>query len=336
MLFRRHVMLKLKHSTDVENNYGTLVINPNPLDQLHIEFNLVHKAAATPLQGEITIYNLNNDHEDIFRKRGVQIELFAGYINSRFGRIALCDVRRVDRNHLAAKTRTRTTSRFTKSGLNRLTRLHVGGQVEERATSFVDVSHKGVETVRDIIIQIVADGFPNMAVSNPEIIPSNLTEEDYLAGGIAGDVLTALLTKYGFNWYEDSGIIYITKDGEVAEELPTVIISEQTGMVGAPTVTDKGVVVSTLLDHRISLATKVRIETKTEEAAGDFKVISLRHRGNNRDGRFVTEIEAASPEVEEAQETDLVIGPDSPEFAERVVPELPAPDRQSPFVPINR
>lgn len=305
-LFLRHVMLKIKHDT------GTLVINADPNDQLFIEFNIKHKANSTPLEGELAIYNLNRAHEDVIRQRGTQLDMFAGYRRSRFGLIASCDVRRVDRNHLASRTRTRATTKTSRSGLNRITRVHIGGQIAQRTESFISVSFSDSQTVRTIVQKIIEEGFPNMTFGNINAIPIQAREDDYLGGGRAGDVLTRLLAAHGLTWYEDANVIFFTKNVgfddsaiRISERTgligsPTVTIDEideDTGLVEAPTVTEYGVRITTLLDHRINLASELHLTSNTEEAQGDFKVEQLQHRGNNRDGRYVTEIEAISPET---------------------------------------
>ena len=264
------------------------------IKDLLIGFELERKADSTPAAGEIAIYNLNESNETRIRERGRRVRLSAGYMDGRYGLLFDGDVRRVDRE---------------RDNLNRITRIQIGGQTMRRTGAFVKIAVEPGEPIRDIFARAVKEGFPNLTLGPLDFIPADAVEEDgYTVHLKAGVVMTGILP-VELRWYEDNGVIRITKRGESADDRRgenVVVVSERTGMIGSPSVTDEGIVVKTLIDHRIGLDTRLRIESAVleraasgdaaneraiEETSGEWKVVALRHSGDNREGEFVTEAE---------------------------------------------
>ena len=77
----------------------------------------------------------------------------------------------------------------------------------------------------------------------------------------------------------------------VGQNLPTgqVEISEATGMVGTPVVTEKGVRARVLLDPQIEPNAGATIIS--ENVNGDYTIISVLHRGDSRQGLWTSELE---------------------------------------------
>ena len=112
------------------------------------------------------------------------------------------------------------------------------------------------------------------------------------------------LRPLGVMWYEEAGTVHVSKYRRTADDR-LVTISEKTGMVGSPAVTDDGIRVQTLLDPRLRLDTQFRVESSVldraasgdavnERAAeldgGTWKITELEHRGDNREGDYLTVI----------------------------------------------
>ena len=119
------------------------------IENLFIRFRLKREATPTPAEGEIDIFNLNESNETRIRERAVRVALEAGYQGARIETIFDGSIRRVERQ---------------RQGLDRITRVHVGGKtsraetpLSERRSVFTH-TYQGTIGVREII----ADGIKRL------------------------------------------------------------------------------------------------------------------------------------------------------------------------------
>lgn len=267
------------------------------ISDLMVSFNVTRKGDQKATEGTVGIYNLNESHETLVRDRGVSVNLEAGYPGGRFGLIASGDIRKVQKERI---------------GLDRVIRIHIGGHVKERAEAFVMLAYEGIVPLRTIISDAIAQGFPSLVAGSLHLIPGTAVEEDFSFSGQANSVLTGLLAPHNLLWYEDNGVIRITMPKQTNDDRSgggIVVVSQRSGMIGSPTITDEGLLVKTLLDHRIGIDTRLRVQSEIldfaasgdaanaraiEGSSGDWKSIRVTHTGDNRDGQFQTEAELRS------------------------------------------
>src|SRR5690606_504936 len=94
--------------------------------------------------------------------------------------------------------------------------------------------------------------------------------------------------------YQNETLEIIPADGYIDQR---TLISPQTGMIGVPTITDNGITVQTLLDASLRPNRLVEVHSETLEmndAGTTFRINSVGFRGDNRDGPFMAEVEAAN------------------------------------------
>ena len=289
-LFKRHVRVWVGGQEIIGGRAQRLDLQ---VSELMIAFSINRKADSTPAQGEVAIYNLNESHETLIRDRGRSLILEAGYLGARFGLLVSGDIRRVDKD---------------RNGLDRILRMQVGGHIRQRTEAFVSAAYEGEVSVRTIVSDIVQQGFPGFPIEPISLIPADEVEEDYVLNGQAGKALNQLLRPLRLSWFDDNGVIRITKEfvSSAQQAGGTIVVSELSGLVGSPTITSEGVRAKTLLDHRINLDSQVRVESEVlnfaasgdaanaraiEGSSGDWKVVALNHAGDNRSGGFSTEME---------------------------------------------
>ena len=198
--------------------------------------------------------------------------------------------------------------------LDRIVRVHVGGKIsgaevagQGRRSVFV----RGYETMVSVR-ELVADGVETLGLvlGDISIIPEDAVETDFSYNGDTQLMLRERLRPLGIEWYEEDGVVRFSKiRASVDDRIEGVVISERTGMLGSPTETDDGVTVRTLLDPRLRLDTRIRIESSVLDrgASGDaeniragevtlpgtvFKVVEVTHEGDNREGPFETTVQA--------------------------------------------
>ena len=251
------------------------------VENLLIRFDIRREATSTPPAGTVDIYNLSDANETRIRERGSHVLLEAGY-GEKADRIFEGRVHRVERQ---------------RENLDRITRVHVGGSVAAEPTRSIFVqSYIGAVSVRDLI----RDGVAELGL---ELGPIDLIPEDAIEGG-EGDgfsysgptriMLTERLRPLGLEWFEDNGgIVRISRIERTADDRPDgVLISEETGMIGTPTVTDEGLRVRSVLDARLNLDTRVRVKSVVAEVSDRaWKVVEVEHAGDNREGPYVTVVE---------------------------------------------
>ena len=250
------------------------------VEDLLLSFRFRREATSTPADGHVDIYNLTEDNEARIHERAVRVLLEAGYQNTRE---TLFDarVRRVERQRV---------------NLDRITRIHVGGQTtpgeqaaEPRRAIFMR-TYEGTISVRDI----VRDGVATLGLDlgSMDLIPADAVETDFRYNGPTQDMLTHRLRPLGIEWYEDNGLIKFSRFAMSADDRDGVVVSEKTGMIGTPTVTDDGIRVATLLDARMQIDTLIRVDSVIETSNRLWKIVELEHSGDNREGIYQTIVEA--------------------------------------------
>ena len=260
------------------------------IEDLLIKFRVRREATATPAEGEINIYNLNQSNETRIKERGRRVTLLAGY-GDAMETIFDGDVRRIERY---------------REGQDRITRVHVGGNVQKITRAVFNKSYEGEVAVRQIITDAVET--LDLDLGPLDLIPEDLIETNFsYRAGKTWDLIKYLLQPHGIRGYEDDGVVRFSRLMMTADDRPEgITISEQTGMIGTPTTTDDGISVKTLLDHRLKIDTRIQIESSVldqgasgdlinnradEQDSGLWKVVEVTHAGDNREGEFTTSVE---------------------------------------------
>ena len=238
-----------------------------------IRFDLQRTADDTPVRGEITLHNLAPATEARIRERGTRIQIHAGYENGRYGMLFDGGIRRIARGRV---------------GLDRVLHVFVGPDFTRVVT--VDTTYAGAVSVRQIVSDIARDA--GLRIASLDAIPDE-QETDFHVFGQLGSALNSILIPRDVRWYEDNGSIRFTRIGESQDDRTGITISQESGMIDTPVVTDDGLRVQTLIDPRIDLDSLVRVKSAIHlsDIAGDWKVTALRHRGDSRIGPFLTTME---------------------------------------------
>lgn len=237
------------------------------IDSLFIKFEIKKLISGKPNEGFASIYNLSSVSENQIKEKGVRIRLFAGYDNDPI-LINDGDIRRVDRD----------------PGLvDRITTISLGGNVFKLSQAIFDKSYSGQISVK----QIVIDAVPTFGIDSIDLeqIPDNAFLYDYSFTGKTSNLLDEILQPIGVQWFEDDNFIKFSSKGKALESV--VLLNKDTGLIGHPSVTDKGIKFKSVLNGRIMMNNRVRIESSN--VTGTFKVSQLMHKGDNREGKFETE-----------------------------------------------
>ena len=253
----------------------------------HIAFDIRRESTSTRPAGMVTIHNLSRDHENLIFERGRRgsIKVMAGYGDS-LGLLFEGSVQRVERE---------------REDLTRKTKIALGGQslADDTLSGVTRRSWDGPVTLRQIVRDLAAD--MQMTTGPLEAIPDDLELADGWAwGGSTAGALNSCLTRHKLSWYEDDGVIRVTRSGVLQSDSAAVTLNQDTGLIGAPTITDdgtdkgkskrQGARARSLLNPLFAIGGQVTLESET--VTGEWKTVSLRHHGNNWTGSdFYTELE---------------------------------------------
>ena len=274
-LYPRIVEVSVGYSGEILN-FGGLMVS----------WEVQRTADSRQPSGTVTLYNLTRQHEIQVEHLYTDILLQAGYPD-RFGVLVDAQIKDVSR---------------VKSDLDRVTICEIGGKIGTLYSGAargrmvpVDLAYLGEVTLETVVADIAAQmGLTVEPITRVAEIDETL--ENWASGlQPAHRILDDLLLPHGLAWYEDTGsVLRFRRGGKPGIAKGGVLtISERTGMIGTPGITEDGLRVRTLIDHRVELDGLVQVQSSfyPSETAGMWKAVAVRHWGDNRDGEAVTELE---------------------------------------------
>lgn len=253
---------------------------------LRIEFSVPKTSKKEPNKAKIKLYNLDPTTAALIESDEARnsIKLFAGYggtfgggspdESGAPGLIFSGEIRRGK-----AKTVLAPPHRITTIEAN-------DGGSKYRSARMNKSYNAGITAFR--LIDDIARSF-NVTISVPDDIRDQPIEEGLVATGPSRDILSSLGDSLGFEWYfEDDELKIVALDGDNGEE--AFLLTPETGLIGSPEKTDKGVNVVSLLNPALRVRRIVRVESR--DTTGWFRIQSLEHHGDSYDGNdFTTNME---------------------------------------------
>lgn len=250
---------------------------------LFVKFSIHQEATSSPPKGNIEIYNLTSESETRIREKGKRVRLWAGYKGQDLHLFFDGSLRRVERE---------------KRRQERITNIHIGGKDQKNVQGKgITLSLRGPISVRTVIQKVVEQMEP-LELGSLDTIPANATYKFNLSfSGPSNAFLDNFLKPFKLEWYEENGTIKfseIKKADPIGLSRGITTISEGTGMVGTPAITENGIKVRTLLDHRMKLGSVVRVKSIVlgeKRLDSPYKVTIVEHYGDNWGGQFFTDME---------------------------------------------
>lgn len=245
-----------------------------------IHANIKLKADQSQDKGVVTVYNLNRDHEQQIYESGGGITVEAGYPNLT-GRIFQGIVTRIDR---------------VRQDLSRQVKMSVGNRALSGPSSLGGRTSRTYihdRFVRSILRDLVEDDL-GMALGPLDAIPIHATVHNFSPSGATDEAMTKLLATVNATWFNDDGIIRVrTIESPRQSDAPTIRVTPDHGLIGAPKVSDRGVQFEMFLNPLVRRGSLVILESETI-AVRDYAV-AIEHDADNWHGRFVTKIDMREP-----------------------------------------
>lgn len=254
----------------IGNGEGTaLSIGTSERNSTYIQIEIMKNLSGKPNEGIVRMFNLSDSTENQIRETGKRIRVFAGHNGSPV-LIHDGDIRRVDRDP-------------DENSLNRITSVSLGGNLVKLSQSIFNKSYSGQVSVK----QIVQDAIPTFGLELSDInqIPDNEFLNDYSFTGKTSDLLDEILNPIQIQWFENDNFIKFSAREKALESV--VLLNSKTGLIGSPSITDKGAKFTSVLNGRITLNNQIKIES--DLINGVYKITDILHSGDNRTGNFTTE-----------------------------------------------
>ena len=164
----------------------------------------------------------------------------------------------------------------------------------------ISISKNGIESIVDIFHDIVSQGNIKVDADSLRLLPTTKTL-DYIIEGTPSTALTNLLIPYNINWSVRNGILFLAKTGE-SGAISANIISEQSGMIGYPSITEKGISVEMMLNNTYAPGSNVKVQTSILSSFVKkdtlFKIIKVTHNGDTWSGDFSTKLELVASDTQ--------------------------------------
>lgn len=244
------------------------------IEDLRIVVDVEKSIDESQQRGRCVLYNLAPSNEELIYQRADEIVVFAGY-PATVAQIFKGFVERVQRVRQQLSRQTIIT--FGDS-------VRKGGEKGQVLSGWTSQTLDGVSSVRDIVRLIVRD--IGLEVGPLDVIPVDATWTDWVFSGKASAALSVLARRVGVTWFEDDGVIRFNRGavagGSLQADAPTVRLSPQTGLIDRALVTDEGAECVSLLNPAFVLGGRLELESET--LGGAWKVVALRHKGDNWTG----------------------------------------------------
>jgi hypothetical protein len=290
-LYRRNVQVQITHRNAnapamISKGVESLSIPSDPINEmLKIDFNLMTGSNAVSNSNYIELYNLNDKTQSFIKDTQSEVNLLAGY----GGNLSLAFKGNI--------TKVETTRKNT----DMITKIYLGNQVDLVTQAYFSKTYQGLIPIKTIISDAITTF--NMPYVHLNIIP-NIQLYNFTWDGRTKDLFNAILKPAGLNWFNDKGIINITKIGEPDSPVKYTITPDN-GLIDYPIKTDKGVNINLLFNPKITNKSLVEIELNvaskaldgrqtnlfTNELNGVYKVSTVAHKGSSYDGDMLTSLE---------------------------------------------
>lgn len=263
----------------ISGSGGGITIQPNGRgDILRIKFKVEKTISGTPNKATIEIYNLSRANREKIKKEFDTATLEAGHVSAgNRGIIFTGHIRDV---------------KHTRDGPDIITTVECGDGDKGNSTGVVSKNFpKGskpadmVEELRKLMPEV------DSGTVHQDIQSLPATKRPTIMCGACRSELNKLGFSYKFYWTIQDGALDVIPGNKFIDE--TTVISQQTGMIGAPSITDNGIEVKCLLNPAIKVGRVVEVRSEVLEMNGEsgrFRVSGVGHAGDTHDDLYETEV----------------------------------------------
>ena len=265
-------------------------------DALKIDFDVTATIGSKQNTGSISVWNLSPARRAQLGEEFDEATLEAGYRDGSKGLVFKGAIRDVTHGLEGADVRSTLDLGDGDAAINKtgVSRTFPAGTKPREMVEYIAGRMKGVE-IGDLV------GLDDMpAAARPVSVY-----------GWAARELDTLGREHGFYWSIQNGQFQAVKNDRHMGR--PVVISSETGMIGTPEVTDKGVTVTTLLDTEIRPGRLIDVRSQfldensgrdkraSDKGGGLFRVSQVQFTGSNRGHDFYAVVQGARAQGDKVQ-----------------------------------
>lgn len=271
------------------------------IKDLRVQFEVEKTVESAPNEAKIKIFNLTPEHEAQIKEEFDEVILNAGY-KDNIGMIFRGNIQNVYRY----RDKTDTITEIVASDGDKDFRLATLNTTFAAGSTNMDIVDASIDSFQGV-------GNTNRGTI---AIPGKVYLRGKVVTGNSRAALDNVSKECGVNWSIQDGELHMIG---VDDYLPdnTIVINKDTGMLGSPTVTDKGVEVRCLLNNLLRVNGQIELDrasinekktskkfkkskkagskekveldgTERTDATGLYKVMNLKHKGDNRASEWVS------------------------------------------------
>lgn len=214
---------------------------------LRIRFKVTKSLFSYPNLAEIEIYNANDNTIERLRGKYSKIILDAGYVGA---------VRTIFVGQI------RNVFQREENGVDVITTVFAGdGEKAWQNANFNKTMSENI-AIKEVVRQIAAT-FDKIGTGKLEGLeyPADKLRGQVLSGS-SKDILDQLAEDYGFQWSIQDGELITVPNELPFKDTEAILISEGTGMIGSPTITELGVNVTSVLNPLLLPNAAFKIDAK--------------------------------------------------------------------------
>lgn len=243
------------------------------ISDLRVEFDVEKTIESTPNTGSLKIYNLSDTTRSLLEGKNTKVNIQVGYEDT-FETVFIGDV---------------TKASHDRQNVDIITNVDLAdGDNAYRNSRFDKGYPKGAElkTVIDDLAKELKVTVGQLQDIKPEKFNFGLT-----LSGLIKDHLNTLTRPRKLEWSIQNQTLQITGQDNTLENV-NIVLSPDTGLVGFPARTDKGVLFESLLQPTLNCGSQVTLESRV--VSGSFKIRKVNHTGDNQRGTFLSKCEASA------------------------------------------
>ena len=278
------------------NRKAKILIPGFEIIDLRINFKIEKSLVGYPNLGNIKIYNLSESSRNNIEKKGLHVQLYAGYEDNSIPLLFSGNLRNVVHLKIGPDW---VSEIFAHDGGTAWNTSTINKTLPAGSTNF-NIFNELVGQMEGIS-KGVTEGLQNCLSGK-----RSLLRELQLSGNIK-DWLDKIATDCGFEYSINDGVIETTPTGFPLSDVPPVVINQGSGMIGSPERTEVGINVSHLLLPELKLARTIKVESISEKInvgnlffrkippirnKGIYRIDKLTHTGDTHDNPWLTQISA--------------------------------------------
>lgn len=269
---------------DIRVVAGPLVISPRTavgFDQtmLALKFDITKSQAREPNKCSMTIWNLSEANRTKLQEEGLEVIIEAGYVD---------EIVQIFKGDIDRTTITRESTDW-------ITEVELLDGGRKRATSRMNLSFRGGQSVAQMLKKAAEQmgvGLGNLGEQITSGGGRSVLKEfvsGFIFSGKTDDLLDELSSSMGLKYSVQDGNLQFLGKGRALSG-PAVVLDLLSGLIGSPSIGEKGVVkAKSLLNGRIKPG--VRVALASLVVSGDFIADKVKHTGATWGSEWTTDME---------------------------------------------